>query len=125
MNILDSITGIMILASLPAKWDHVSAIYLQCKTAIVEVTLNTVWQAIVAKFDWTGSTRQQAHCIIAVKRKGEHPKYQGSAPTNSSSKAEETLEGSSRKKTHQGGKKNKGKGKAHIAECANSLIPSL
>ena len=32
VNIPDSIAGMMILLALPARWDHVSAIYLQSKT---------------------------------------------------------------------------------------------
>ena len=70
VDIPDSIVGLMVLSAMLAKWDHVSAIYLQGKTAIGQVSLSEVCQAVVAEFDWTGSGNQQhAHCITAVKRK--------------------------------------------------------
>ena len=55
-----------------------SAIYLQNKTTIGQVSLSEVHQAIVAEFDRTDDGNQQhAHCITAVKRKDEHPKFKG------------------------------------------------
>ena len=51
VNIPDSVAGMMVLLALPAKWNHVSAIYLQNKTAIRQVSLSEVHQAIVAEFD--------------------------------------------------------------------------
>ena len=63
VDIPDSVMGLMVLSTLPAKWDHVSAIYLQGKTAIGQVSLSEVCQAVVAEFDRTGSGNQQhAHC---------------------------------------------------------------
>ena len=49
----DNIVGLMYLSSLPAKWDHVTAIYLQGKNAITEITSVGVCQAILAKFERT------------------------------------------------------------------------
>ena len=114
----------MLLAALFARWDHVTAIYLQGKAQIVDVTSVQVWHAIIAEYDQTISgDRQQVHRISTIKRKGEHPKYKGSAPTNKSSKAEgdQHPSGSSHKKTRHGG--HKGKGRAHIAERSPSPTP--
>ena len=121
----DNIIGMMILAALPAKWDHVSAIYLQGKNDIANVNSAEVRQAIVAEFDRTYSgDRQQAHRISAIKRKGEHPKYKGSAPTNKSSTAEgDQRPSGSSKKTRHGGRKGKGKGRAHLADHSPSPNP--
>ena len=122
----DNIIGMMFLAALPARWDHVVAIYLQGKAQIVDVTSVQVRHAMIAKYDQTISRdRQQAHYISAIKRKGEHPKYKGSALTNKSSKAEgnQHPSGSSHKKTRHGGCK--GKGQAHIADHSPSPNPSI
>ena len=76
VDIPDSILGMMVLSALPAKWDHVSAIYLQNKTAIGQMSLSEVHQAVVAEFDRTsGSNQQHAHCITMVKRKGERTEW--------------------------------------------------
>ena len=83
VDIPDSITGMMILSTLLAKWDHVSAIYLQNKTAIGQMSLSEVRQAVVAEFDRTnGGNQQHTHRITVVKRKGEHPKYKGAQNYN-------------------------------------------
>ena len=42
VDIPNSVMGMMVLLALPAKWDHVSAIYLQNKTAIGQVSLSEV-----------------------------------------------------------------------------------
>ena len=119
VNIPDSIMGMMVLSALPAKWDHVSAIYLQNKTAIGQVSLSEVRQAVVAEFDRTsGSNQQHAHHITAVKRKGEHPKYKSAQNSNHSSAAQGEQGSSSKKKNCN--KKSKGKGKAHSAILPNS-----
>ena len=87
----------MLLAALPTKWDHVATIYLQGKNNITAVTSASVRQAIVAKFDQTsGGERQQVHKISAIKRKGEHPKWKGNAPTNKSSSANDEPSGSNK-----------------------------
>ena len=89
VDIPDSIVGLMVLSAMLAKWDHVSAIYLQGKTAIGQVSLSEVRQVVVAEFDQTGSGNQQhAHHITVVKRKGEHPKYKGAQNSNHSSAAQ-------------------------------------
>ena len=41
----------MLLAALPAKWDHVTAIYLQGKAQIADVTSVQVQHAIIAEYD--------------------------------------------------------------------------
>ena len=122
VDIPDSVAGLMVLLALLAKWDHVSAIYLQGKTAIIQVSLSEVCQAVVAEFDRTGGGNQQhAHHITAVKRKGEHPKYKGTQNSNQSSAATGEQGGSSKKKNHN--KKSKGKGKAHSAILPDSPNP--
>ena len=125
VNLPDRIIGMIILAALPAKWDHVAAIYLQGKNDIVTVTSVEVWQAIVAEFDQTYSgERQQVHRISAIKRKGEHPKYKGSALTNKSSTAEgDQCPSGSSKKTRHSSRKGKGKGRAHLADRSPSPNP--
>ena len=42
VNIPDNIIGMMLLAALPTRWDHVAAIYLQGKTTITAVTSASV-----------------------------------------------------------------------------------
>jgi hypothetical protein len=108
----DDIISMMLLAALPAKWDHVAAIYLQGKTSITSVTSAGVRQAIVAEFDRMSSgKRQQAHKISAIKRKGEHSKWKGKAPANKPSTAYDEPSGSSQqKKPRQRFHKGKGKG---------------
>ena len=114
----DNIVGMLILAALPAKWDHIAPIYPQGKTAIEQDSSTEVQQAIVANFDQTNSGDwQQAHRISAIQRKGEHPRYSKQGSTDKPSKAEGNHAGSSKKKTRCGGKKNKGKGRAALAEC--------
>src|ERR1700678_3512312 len=119
----DNIVGMMLLAALPACWDHVSAIYLQGKTNITAVTSAGVRQAIVAEFDRTNSgDRQQAHKISAIKRKGEHPSWKGKAPANKSSTADDEPRPSSHKKKVRRSQKGKGK-HAHVAERSPSPNP--
>ena len=38
IDLPDNIVGLMYLSSLPTKWDHVTAIYLQGKNAITDIT---------------------------------------------------------------------------------------
>ena len=112
----NNITGMLILVALPAKWDHIAAIYLQGKMAIGQVLSTEVQQAIVAKFDQTNSRDwQQAHRIGAIKRKGEHPCYFKQGSADKPSKAKGNHSGNSEKKTRCGGKRNKGKGRAAVA----------
>src|SRR5271168_552906 len=119
----DNIVGMMLLAALPTRWDHVSAIYLQGKTNITAVTSAGVRQAIVAEFDRTNSgDRQQAHKISAIKRKGEHPSWKGKAPANKSSTADDEPRPSSHKKKVRRSQKGKGK-HAHVAERSPSPNP--
>lgn len=70
----DNVQGMMLLNALPARWDHVSAIYLQGKSKVDEIKFMEVQQAIIAEFDRTGRGSGQ-HVINAKKRKGEHPRY--------------------------------------------------
>ena len=120
----DSIVGLMVLSAMLAKWDHVSAIYLQGKTTIGQVSLSEVHQAVIAEFDQTGSGNQQhAHCITAVKRKGEHAKYKGAQNSNQSSSAAGEQGSSSKKKNRN--KKSKSKGKANSTICPDSPNCSL
>ena len=123
VDIPNSVMEMMVLLALPAKWDHVFAIYLQNKTAIGQVSLSEVCQAIVAEFDRTsGGNQQHAHCITAVKRKGEHPKFKGAQNYNNHSSAAQGEQGGSSKKKNKN-KKSKGKGKAHSAICPDSPNP--
>ena len=85
VNMPDHILGMMVLSVLPPRWDHVSAIYLQGKTAITEVKYSDIRSAIVAEFDRVGSSQQQhAHKITAIKHKGEHPRYSNQRDADSS-----------------------------------------
>ena len=107
VNMPDHILGMMVLSALPPRWDHVSAIYLQGKTAITEVKYSDVRSAIVAEFDRVGSSQQQhAHKITAIKRKGEHPRYSNQRDADSSPANDE-----GRKEKSKRNKKSKGKGK--------------
>ena len=122
VDIPNSVAGLMVLLALPAKWEHVSAIYLQGKTTIGQVSLSEVRQAVVAEFDRTGGGNQQhAHRITVVKRKGEHPKYKGAQQSNHSSAAQGEQGGSSKKKNCN--KKSKGKGKANSTIHPDSPDP--
>ena len=85
VNMPNHILGMMVLSSLPPWWDHVSAIYLQGEMAITQVKYADVQSAIVAEYDWVGSSQQQhAHKITAIKRKGEHPQYSNQRDADSS-----------------------------------------
>ena len=53
IDLPDNIVGLMYLSSLPSRWDHVAAIYLQGKNNITEITSVGVCQAILAKFERT------------------------------------------------------------------------
>src|SRR5271163_4166576 len=119
----NAIQAMLLLAALPAKWDHIAAIYLQGKQ-IANVDPIEVRQAIVAEFDRTNSGGQQhAHRISAIKRKGEHPKWKGKAPANKSSPAEgeQRPDSSSKKRTRT--RKPKGKGQAYNVDRSPSPNP--
>ena len=106
INLPDNIVRLMYLSSLPSRWDHVAAIYLQGKNDITEITSVGVHHAILAEFERTKtSNRHHANAgISGLKRHGEHPRYkQGSAPTNQH-KAEGNQSGpSNKKRTRHGG----------------------
>ena len=51
IDLPDNIVGLMYLSSLPARWDHVAAIYLQGKNAITEITSVGVRHAILVEFE--------------------------------------------------------------------------
>ena len=53
INLPDNIVGLMYLSSLPSRWDHVAAIYLQGKNDITEITSVGVCRAILAEFERT------------------------------------------------------------------------
>ena len=115
----------LLLGALPSKWDHVTAIYLQGKTAHTDISYTEVQNAIVAEFDRTGvhpGQQQHAHKISAVKRKGDHPLFSQQRSNTNASKARNDGQGSSNKKKPK--KSNKGKGKqAHFIEHEPTPIP--
>ena len=53
------ILGMLLLGALPSKWDHVAAIYLQGKTAHMQINYTEVRNAIIAEYDRTGSVGGQ------------------------------------------------------------------
>ena len=53
IDLPDNIVGLMYLSSLPSRWDHVTAIYLQGKNDITEITSVGVCRAILAEFKRT------------------------------------------------------------------------
>ena len=121
VTIPNEILGLMLLNSLPTKWDHISAIFLQGKTAVMDVKSADIRQAIVAEFDRTsgGSSMQHVHKISTIKRKGEHPRYlqqKGANPPPASS------QGHSRqpKKSKKNNWKGKGKQRANVADDYSS-----
>lgn len=76
MQIPNDLIRMIVLFSLPLRWDHVAAMYLQGKTTMTQITSVAVWQAIVAEFNQTGrGSLQHAHKISVVKREGEHLHY--------------------------------------------------
>ena len=127
IDLPNNIVGLMYLSSLPSRWDHAAAIYLQGKNDITEITSVGVRRAILAEFERTEtSNRHHANAgISGLKRHSEHPHYkQGSAPTNQQ-KAEGNQPGpSNKKRTRHGGRKTKkDKKHAHLAERSPSPNP--
>ena len=127
IDLTNNIVGLMYLSSLPSRWDHVAAIYLQGKNDITEITSVSVHQAILAEFERT-KTSNQHHAnagISGLKIHGEHPRYkQGSAPTNQHKAEGNQPCPSNKKRTCHGGQKTKkGKGCAHFAERSPSPNP--
>ena len=53
IDLPDNIVRLMYLSSLPSRWDHVAAIYLQGKNNITEITSVGVHHAILAQFERT------------------------------------------------------------------------
>ena len=127
IDLPNNIVGLMYLSSLPPRWDHVAAIYLQGKNDITEITSVGVHRAILAEFKRTKTShRHHANAgISGLKRHSEHPRYkQGSAPTNQH-KAEGNQPGpSNKKRTRHGSRKTKkDKKHAHFAERSPSPNP--
>ena len=127
IDLPDNIFRLMYLSSLPSRWDHVAAIYLQGKNDITEIASVGVRLAILAEFERTEtSNRHHANAgISGLKRHGEHPRYkQGNAPTNQH-KAEGNQPGPSNKKRtcHGGRKTKKDKKHAHFTERSPSPNP--
>ena len=102
IDLPNNIVRLMYLSSLPARWDHITAIYLQGKSDITEINSVGVCRAILAEFERT-KTSNWHHPnagISGLKRHGEHPYYkQGSAPTNQH-KAEGNQPGPPTKRGH-------------------------
>ena len=70
VDLPNNIVGLMYLSSLPSRWDHVTAIYLQDKNDITEVTSVGVHHAILAKFERTEtSNRHHANAGISGLKK--------------------------------------------------------
>ena len=118
------IFGMLLLGALPSKWDHVAAIYLQGKTAHTDIDYTEVRNAIIAKFDQTGTSpgqQQHAHKISAVERKGDHPLFSQQRSNTNAPKARNDGRAISNKKKP---KKSKGKGKqAHFVESEPAPTP--
>ena len=119
------ILGMLLLGALPSKWDHVAAIYLQGKTAHMQIDYTEVRNAIIAEYDRTGSVggqQQHAHKISAVKRKGEHPSFSQQKSHSNAPKARDEGWASSSKKKSKTKSKRKGK-QAHFVEHEPSPTP--
>ena len=113
VTLSDYMLGMLLLGTLPSKWDHVAAIYLQGKTIHTQISYTEVRNAIVAEFDRTGvnpGQQQHAHKISAVKRRGTNdPSFSQQRSNTNAPKARDDGRGSSNKKKTK--KSNKGKGK--------------
>ena len=120
VTLLDYLLGMLLLGTLPSKWDHVAAIYLQGKTVHTDISYTEVRNAIVAEFDRTGvnpGQQQHAHKISAVKRRGKNDQlFSQQRGEANAPKARDNGRGSSNKKKPK--KSNKGKGKVHMVEPA-------
>ena len=53
VDLPNNIVRLMYLSSLPSRWDHITAIYLQGKNDITEITSVGVRRAILAEFERT------------------------------------------------------------------------
>jgi hypothetical protein len=111
MAISDPIQGMMLLNTLPPKWDNVSMVYLQGQNVLANVTFATVRDAIMAEFEQTSRPSSLAiQKISVVKHKGKSPTFKEQTRTNqlSAPKASgDAPQGASNKKKRQGGKKAK------------------
>ena len=124
VTLSDYMLGMLLLGTLPSKWDHVAAIYLQGKTTHTDISYTEVRNTIIAEFDQTGTSpgqQQHAHKISAMKRKGDHPSFSQQRSNTNTPKARDDGRASSNKKKP---KKSKGKGKqAHFVEHEPTPTP--
>src|SRR5271169_1346648 len=109
----------ILLRAIPKEWDNVASMYCNGMT-MSNVTFIGMRDAIVAEFEHRAKPSQIAHFadrISAVKCKGKSPSFkEQSKPKYSAPKApehENAPSGSSNKKVHWGGKKEKAR-HAHI-----------
>jgi gag-polypeptide of LTR copia-type len=111
MAISDPIQGMMLLNTLPLKWNGVSMVYLQGQNVRANVTFASVRDAIMAEFERTSRPSSLAiQKISVVKRKGKSPTLKEKTHTNQSSAPKATgdaPQGAPEKKKRRGGKKAK------------------
>jgi hypothetical protein len=83
MAISNPIQGMMLLNTLPPKWDGVSMVYLQRQNVLANVTFASVRDAIMAEFEWTSRPSSLAvQKISVVKHKGKSPTFKEQTHTN-------------------------------------------
>ena len=109
--------GMMLLSVIPDEWDHVAAYYVQTCPAVVNVSFDNIWKAILAEFDRSGGSRNdQTHVadkISAIKRKGKPPHFSKQKGANRSPANDEAGPSSSKWRRDCKGQGNKPPGASH------------
>ena len=76
MQLSDPIQGMILLSTLPQKWDGISMVYLQGQQALANITFAAVRDAIMAEFEWTSHpSTLMVQKLSAIKRKGKSPNF--------------------------------------------------
>ena len=76
MSISDPMQGMILLNTLPEKWDSVGMVYLQSTCQLTNVSFQAVREAVMAEFECTTcSSTIAVNKILAVKRKGKSPAF--------------------------------------------------
>ena len=109
------IQEMMLLNTIPNKWDHVVAYYVQQQQMVASITFTTIQTAILSEFEHSGGNHNnQAHIadmISAVKRKGKSPNFQKQKKmTENNYIAKQEAGSSNQKKHHANCQFKKGKG---------------
>ena len=70
MSISDPMQGMILLNTLPVKWDSVGMVYLQSTHQLTNVSFQAMREAVMAEFEHTTCSS-----TIAVKRKDKSPAF--------------------------------------------------